>query len=85
MAEFTEQTQDALKMVHLVSQEGECFNVTLSVAKTSELIRTMVDEEQDDEEAQEIPLPNVKSFILAKVVEFAQRLKVEPMSVIEKV
>lgn len=79
MAEFKE------KIVHLVSQEGESFDVPLSVAKTAELVKTMIDDDQDEEEAQEIPLPNVKSAILAKVIEFAQHYKSEPMTEIEKV
>jgi S-phase kinase-associated protein 1 len=41
-------------------------------------------EEQDEEEAQEIPLPNVKSTILAKVIEFCRHYKEEPMTEIEK-
>lgn len=73
------------KTVHLVSQEGESFDVPLDVAIKSELVRTMIDEDQDDEEAQEIPLPNVKSSILAKVIEFTQHHKTEPMNEIEKV
>ena len=48
-------------------------------------MKTMIDDEQDDEEAQEIPLPNVKSAILAKVIEFAQHYRTEPMNEIEKV
>jgi len=72
------------KTVHLVSQEGESFDVSLAVACMSELVKTMIDEEQDDEEAQEIPLPNVKSSILAKVIEFTQHYKQEPMTEIEK-
>jgi hypothetical protein len=31
------------KMVHLVSGEGEAFDVQLHVAKMSELVRTMID------------------------------------------
>ena len=31
------------KMVHLVSQEGEAFDVQLPVAKMSELVKTMID------------------------------------------
>jgi len=73
------------RTVHLVSSEGESFDVALSVAKMSGLVKTMIDEDQDSEEAQEIPLPNVKSSILAKVIVFAQYYqKTEPMTEIEK-
>jgi S-phase kinase-associated protein 1 len=51
----------------------------------SELVKTMIDEDQDEEEAQEIPLPNVKASILTKVIEFAQHYRTEPMTEIEKV
>eukprot|EP01038_Epipyxis_sp_PR26KG_P008840 gene8840-11931_t len=84
MSESKDQSPDDLRTVHLVSQEGESFDVPLSVAKSSELVKSMVDEELDEEEAQEIPLPNVKSSILAKVIEFAQYHKREPMNEIEK-
>jgi hypothetical protein len=73
------------RTVHLVSQEGESFDVPLNVAKMSELVKTMIDEEQDEEEAQEIPLPNVKSSVLAKIIEFTQHYKTDPMNEIEKV
>ena len=82
---MTEVNKDETRTVHLVSQEGESFDVPLSVAKMSELVRTMIDEDQDDEEAQEIPLPNVKSSALAKVIEFAKHYKSDPMFEIEKV
>lgn len=72
------------RTVHLVSSEGESFDVPLSVAKMSGLVKTMIDEDQDSEEAQEIPLPNVKSSILAKVIEFAKNYQTEPMTEIEK-
>jgi len=75
---------DEGKTVHLVSTEGESFDVPLSVAKMSELVKTMITDDQDEEEAQEIPLPNVKTNILAKVIEFAQHYKNEPMTEIEK-
>ena len=45
----------------------------------------MIDEDQDDDEAQEIPLPNVKSTILAKVIEYCKHYKEDAMSEIEKV
>lgn len=76
---------DDNRTIHLVSQEGECFDVPLSVGRMSELVKTMIDEDQTEEEAQEIPLPNVKSAILAKVIEFTKHYKEEPMNEIEKV
>lgn len=47
------------------------------------IIRILV-EDQDEDEAQEIPLPNVKSPILAKVIEFCRHYKEDPMTEIEK-
>ena len=85
MSEVVAAASTDTRAVHLVSQEGESFEVQLETAKMSELVKTMIDEEQDEEEAQEIPLPNVKSAILAKVIEFIQRHVVEPMTDIEKV
>ena len=68
-----------------MSQEGDQFEVEVKVAKMSELVKTMIPEEADEEEeAQEIPLPNVKSHVLAKVIEFCRRYAEEPMSEIEK-
>ncbi len=85
MSESKDAAVDDSRTVHLVSQEGESFDVPMNVAKMSELVKTMIDEEQDEEEAQEIPLPNVKSSILAKIIEFTQHYKSEPMNEIEKV
>lgn len=85
MTESKEQNPDDARIVHLVSQEGESFDVSVSVGKLSELVKTLIDNEQDQDEIQEIPLPNIKSLILAKVIEFAQHYKIEPMNEIEKV
>ena len=76
---------DAGKTLHLVSQEGDLFDVPIEVAKMSKLVETMIDDDQEDDAAQEIPLPNVKTAILAKVVEFCKRHKAEAMTEIEKV
>merc|ERR1711939_1090527 len=72
-------------MGNLMSQEGDQFQIEVKVAKMSELVKTMIPEEAEDEEdAQEIPLPNVKSHVLAKVIEFCRHYAEEPMSEIEK-
>lgn len=44
-----------------------------------------VADEQDDDEVQEIPLPNVKSTVLSKVIEFCSHHHNNPMREIEKV
>jgi S-phase kinase-associated protein 1 len=71
-------------MIDLVSQEGDNFQVDVNVAKMSELVKTMIPEDDDESEAQEIPLPNVKSQILGKVIEFCKHYVSDPMNEIEK-
>ena len=66
-----------------VSKEGDSFTVPVEVAKMSELVKSMIDEEAD-EDVSEIPLPNVKATVLAKVIEFCKHHKGEPMTEIEK-
>ena len=50
----------------LRSSEGDAFDVNPEVASMSTLIKNMVDDSTTDEE---IPIPNVKSAILAKVLD----------------
>lgn len=74
--------------IRLVSQEGEVFVVEPRVALMSELVKNMVveEEERDDDgdDVQEIPLPNVKAAVLGKVIEYCNMHKDTPMSEIEK-
>eukprot|EP00522_Entomoneis_paludosa_P017034 CAMPEP_0172439118 /NCGR_PEP_ID=MMETSP1065-20121228/203_1 /TAXON_ID=265537 /ORGANISM="Amphiprora paludosa, Strain CCMP125" /LENGTH=167 /DNA_ID=CAMNT_0013187751 /DNA_START=27 /DNA_END=530 /DNA_ORIENTATION=+ len=71
--------------VNLVSKDGKTFSVPLKVAKMSELVKSMMDEDAEDEgSSMEIPLPNVKSEVLEKVIEFCQHHLEEPMTEIEK-
>lgn len=74
------------QQVRLVSTEGEAFEVGLDVAKVSELVKIMAEgiEADDDEASADIPLPNVKSHILTKVIEFMKQYQTEPMKEIEK-
>ncbi|KAG7388412.1 suppressor of kinetochore protein mutant [Phytophthora pseudosyringae] len=70
--------------VKLVSMDGEAFEVEAKVAVMSQLVQTLVADEQEGDEVQEIPLPNVKAPVLAKVVEFCQHHKDTPMAEIQK-
>lgn len=56
----------------------------MAVAKTSELVKSMMEEDAGDDETPEIPLMNVKSTILKKVIEFCEHHKQNPMQEIEK-
>ena len=74
------------KNVNLVSQEGDKFEVSREIAMMSNLVKEMLGEEDadGDGEEQEIPLPNVKNTVLAKVIEFCKHHVNDPMPEIEK-
>ncbi|CAM9599657.1 unnamed protein product [Scytosiphon promiscuus] len=70
--------------VTLVSMDGDSFVVDASAILISKLLSAMVDESTDDGAPKEIPLPNMHSGVVAKVVEFCQHHKSEPMDNIPK-
>ena len=72
-----------------ISKEGDLFEVPISVAKMSALVETTIDDEDDDDDDEnggggaEIPLPNVKGAVLAKVIEYCTHYtNVEEMAAI---
>lgn len=66
-----------------VSKDQEAFEVPRNVAAMSHLITGILDEEDPDDEAPEIPLPNVSGEVLTKVIEFCQHNQVEEMTPIQ--
>jgi len=64
-----------------VSQEDEKFLVNKRIALLSELVKTMA---EGDKEEKEIPLPNVKSAVLRKVIVFLEYHSTTPSKEIEK-
>lgn len=58
------------KMITLKSSDGEAFEVDEAVAMESQTIKHMV---EDDCADNAIPLPNVTSHILAKVIEYCRK------------
>eukprot|EP00581_Thalassiosira_minuscula_P012556 CAMPEP_0183730544 /NCGR_PEP_ID=MMETSP0737-20130205/33114_1 /TAXON_ID=385413 /ORGANISM="Thalassiosira miniscula, Strain CCMP1093" /LENGTH=167 /DNA_ID=CAMNT_0025963067 /DNA_START=136 /DNA_END=636 /DNA_ORIENTATION=- len=73
--------------VKLVSKEGDTFEVPVEIAKLSNLVVTTLGEDDSDEDnggdMVEIPLPNVKATVLAKVIEYCTHYKQEePMTTI---
>ncbi|KAI2512780.1 Skp1 family [Fragilaria crotonensis] len=69
--------------VNLVSQEGVSFTVPVEVAKVSELVKSMIDDDAA-EDMSAISLPKVKATVLQKVIEFCKHHKEEPMTDFKK-
>lgn len=73
----------------LISMEGSKVEVSKNVACMSVLVKEMLDEggdedDEDGEDSNEIPLPNVKKEILDKVIEFCTHHVSNSMIEIEK-
>jgi S-phase kinase-associated protein 1 len=72
---------DSNATLTLKSQEGEEFQVPKKIAIQAELIKTMA---EGDPDAGSIPLINVKSSVLKKVIEFMKYHADNPSKEIEK-
>jgi len=68
--------------VKLESREGDSFEVPVKVARLSTMIDEMFDED-DDMEDKKVPLPNVSSEVLRKVIEFGKHYQEEQMTPIQ--
>lgn len=59
-----------MSTIKIVSMDAETFEVDLGVAKKSVMLQNMIDD--IDVSTDVIPLPNVSSKILAKIIEFCK-------------
>ena len=67
--------------IKLQSSDGEIFDIKVQIAKCSGTIKTMLKGLGfDDQEDELIPLPNVNSAILHKVLQWAAYHKDDPAS-----
>ena len=64
--------------IRQISKEGISFTVDIQVAKMSKIVENTIDE--DDGEDHEIQLPNVKSAVLAKVIEYCEYYQTNEMT-----
>jgi len=64
------------------SREGDCFEVPIKVARLSAMIDEMFDEDEDMDD-KKVPLPNVSSEVLRKVIEFGKHYQEEQMTPIQ--
>ncbi|KAL1785309.1 S-phase kinase-associated protein 1 [Sigmodon hispidus] len=61
--------------IRLQSSDGERFEVDVEIAKQSVTIKTMLEDEGDDDP---VPLPNVNAAILRKVIQWCTHHKDDP-------
>ncbi|KAH7868108.1 SCF ubiquitin ligase [Lentinula edodes] len=65
-------------MIVLKTSDNETFNVDREVAERSVLIKNMLDDIGEDSD-QAIPLPNVNSSVLKKILEYCEHHRGEPL------
>lgn len=70
-----------MQNIKLQSSDNEIFECDLAVAKCSGTIRTMLEDLGIDENSEDevVPLPNVNSAILRKVIQFCTYHKDDPV------
>jgi S-phase kinase-associated protein 1 len=70
-----------MSTIKLQSSDGQIFPVDIEIAKTSETLKTMLEDLgiTDETENEIVPLPNVNSEILKKVIDWAGQHKDDPV------
>ncbi|KAL7305566.1 hypothetical protein TKK_0002299 [Trichogramma kaykai] len=68
-----------MEIVHLQSSDEVIFDVELSIAKRSGLIKTMIEHLGEDNLNEYLPLSKIKSNTLEMVIEFAMYHKDSPI------
>lgn len=71
-----------VSLVTLTSQEGEKFEVPRKVGCSSDLIKSMLNDDHEDDDP--IPLPNVSSKVLSSIIAFLHKHSEDPMKEIAK-
>ncbi|CAB0036168.1 unnamed protein product [Trichogramma brassicae] len=66
-------------IIHLKSSDGVIFDLDLSIAKRSGMIKTMIESLGEDYLDEALPLIKIKSNVLKKVIEFATHYKNTPI------
>ncbi|XP_023314793.1 S-phase kinase-associated protein 1-like [Trichogramma pretiosum] len=74
-----QENSSQVPILHLQSSDGVVFDVELAIAKRSYMVKTMIESLGEDSLDEVLPLPDIKSDILGKVIEFATHHKNDPM------
>lgn len=79
-------SSDDKATINLVSKEGDVYEVPIDIAKMSKLVEETISDDMDDDDdasVKDIPLPNVRASVLAKVIEYCTHYATEPMDPIQ--
>jgi S-phase kinase-associated protein 1 len=88
MSELAATAPPSIGSCKLVSQEGEAFEIPIEVAQLSGLVKNVLTGEADAGEnvdMPEIPLPQVNTIILQKMIDFLKHYHEQPMDEIDRV
>jgi len=72
------------KKIKVLTEEGTEVEIPFKIAQMSKLIHGVIDDREEDEEDEAVPIPNVKKETLDKVVEFCEKHLEDPLPEIEK-
>ena len=75
---------DTDKKVVVITEEGKEVEVDYKIAIMSKLIHGILDDREEDEEDEPVPIPNVKEETLNKVIIFCEKHIEDPLPEIEK-
>lgn len=90
MSEFASASASAAaqaedREIVLISGDGDEFRVTIKVASMSNFVKTALEGDEEADEEKKIPVPNVKTAVLSKVLEFCNQYVKDPMTEFVKV
>jgi hypothetical protein len=71
--------------MQLLSQEGEVFVVSTSLANFSKLADEIFEKSSENSDLKVVDLSNIKSSVLLKIIEFCNYYNINPFPEIKKV
>jgi hypothetical protein len=73
------------RQVHIASKEGTLFPLSAEAVKQSDVLKTMLEDEDEDEDTiPKLPMPSVAAAELERIVSFLQYHETDPMGEITK-
>jgi S-phase kinase-associated protein 1 len=70
--------------VKVITEEGTEVELSEPIARMSKLISSVIDDREEGEEDEAVPIPSVSSATLDKVIEFCTQYLQDPLPEIEK-